>query len=379
MNISKSKLFFLSLLSVVTLGVFVSFFQQNAQKSKAAQETVNVTFAPKNGSFATGETQNLQITISVNNPQTKLSAFDLYFKTTGDVTIQDVDRPIPLNAQYEFDATEIVKDVQNGEAHVSYVIINPTEKLPPQVIIPVTFVGNSAGAGTITLDTSRSRISGYAPGNSFGFGTVDQGSYTFEGDAVPTPTGTTNGGGDGITLHMRIKFQGIVKKPADQYNHMDVEVTLAKDGVKGTPISIPFVAGDDAIWEGTGTVSGAEAGANYSVYVKGPKHLAKRVCDINPTEDAGGTYRCSTGAMQLNAGDNDLDFSGIYLLAGDLPEQDGSQNGIVDAYDTSYVRLSLGLTDEKTLKTGDLNLDGLVDSQDYSLVIASLNIKYDEL
>jgi hypothetical protein len=63
------------------------------------------------------------------------------------------------------------------------------------------------------------------------------------------------------------------------------------------------------------------------------------------------------------------------MMVGDLPDQ----NGVVDSYDTSYIKLNLGSTDARALQIADLNLDGIVDTQDYSLVIASLSIKYDDL
>ena len=71
---------------------------------------------------------------------------------------------------------------------------------------------------------------------------------------------------------------------------------------------------------------------------------------------------------------NNLDFSGIILLAGDLPIQDGS----VTAYDTSLVRNNLGKTDADAVSKADVNRDGKVDTQDYSLIIAALSVRNDE-
>ena len=75
-----------------------------------------------------------------------------------------------------------------------------------------------------------------------------------------------------------------------------------------------------------------------------------------------------------SAGDY-FDFTGIYLLVGDLPEQDG----IVNSYDISLVRNLIGKTDVASLRQADLNLDGAVNAQDYSLVIAALSVRQDEL
>ena len=152
-----------------------------------------------------------------------------------------------------------------------------------------------------------------------------------------------------------------------------------KTGYRSQPAYSTFTADANGIWSGTVNLTDVSAGSGYSLYIKGPKHLSKRICDPNPSETSPATYRCANGALTLQGGANTFDFSNVYLLSGDLPEQDSAQNGIVDAYDLSFVRLNLGSRDMKVLSIADLNLDGIIDSQDYSLVIASLNVKYDEL
>jgi hypothetical protein len=44
-------------------------------------------------------------------------------------------------------------------------------------------------------------------------------------------------------------------------------------------------------------------------------------------------------------------------LAGDLPVN-GTQDGVVDSLDTSYIRNNLGKTDPTVVSIADLNLDG---------------------
>lgn len=159
---------------------------------------------------------------------------------------------------------------------------------------------------------------------------------------------------------------------------MKVQVGVA--GPTGQPVfkTADFIAAADGEWSGTAAFD--TTGSNYKVYAKGPKHLQKKICDATPTEIVPGTYRCSTGNIILAVGTNNLDFSGIRLLVGDLPEQGTTgQNGIVDSFDLSFIRQNLGKTDPAVLAIGDLNFDGIIDTQDFSLVIASLNVKADEL
>lgn len=191
---------------------------------------------------------------------------------------------------------------------------------------------------------------------------------------TPTPTGQVNGT---IAMNLKLKFQGVLHQPPSGYNNLNVKVTLS-----GGPLgdatqsqSAGFISDQAGIW--TGNVSfNAPAGAGYKVLVKGPKHIQKRICVSNPTETYGGTYRCSDqGFIALQNGQNNLDFSKILQLVGDLPNQDG----VIDSYDIAYLRTNLGSSDPQVLSIADLNLDGIVDTQDYALLIASLTIKYDEI
>lgn len=217
-------------------------------------------------------------------------------------------------------------------------------------------------------------VANWAPDYPDTTGTFDDFSLT-----CPTvPTGTPGGGNTGgnTSLDLKLKFQGIVAQPA--INSMTARVKIGGCGLTAPTDyqSGTFISDANGVW--SGTVGGFDLPACtsgfYTVYVKGQFHVQKKVCDMIPTETAGGTYRCSDGKITLNPGANELDFSGVLQLVGDLPPQ----NGTVDAYDISLVRNCLGKTDETCLSNADVNRDGKVDTQDYSLIIASLSVKSDE-
>lgn len=199
---------------------------------------------------------------------------------------------------------------------------------------------------------------------------------TWSGGCPPTPT---PGKASPMTFNIKIKLQGIVKKPktADPLTVL-VKLDGATASFATQSKSVVFTVDDAGVWSGKADFSSVPTGGGYKVYIKAPKHIQKKICSNIPTEDKGGTYHCGDGAITLTAGENTLDFSKILQLAGDLPEANGKQNGIVDAYDTTFIRTNLGSTDATKLKTGDLNLDGINDTQDYSMVLQSLSIKYDE-
>ena len=193
---------------------------------------------------------------------------------------------------------------------------------------------------------------------------------------LPISPAITQPAGGGTTLSLKLSFQGITSQPASQYNSMAVKVTVAGGLLSSDQIETgTFTADANGIWSGNVYFSSAiPSGSGYRILVKGPKHIQKKICDQTPTETKPGTYHCGKGNISLSSSSNSLDFSGARLLAGDLPDQ----NGIVDSYDIAQIRNNLGSTDSTLLSEADVNLDGILDSQDFALLIASLSIKTDE-
>lgn len=373
---------------------------------------VNLLMNPASGTLPLGA-NSTTVTITTNDTvANKVSALELTFLATGSMQLTDV---VPISPPLPTAATStdtvvsanLIHDIQPGKARVSYIIQTPAgapapdANLPSTVTLKVLFTG-TAGSGSLAVDTAVSQVVGNITQNVYQYGTVNSGAYTFSASVTPSasptvsvtpsitpsvspgttitpsvsPTVTTSptGTAGNVTLDMKLKFQGILKQPKGGTT-MKVQVSVGKEGFNSQPQTGTFTVDTAGIWSGTVSFADVPAGNGYRVYVKGPRHLKKRVCTATPTETASGTYRCADGAISLKTGSNKLDMSGIYMLVGDLPAQDG----VVDSYDTAYIQLNLGSTDQSVLAIGDLNMDGIVDTQDWSLVIASLNVKYDEL
>jgi hypothetical protein len=189
------------------------------------------------------------------------------------------------------------------------------------------------------------------------------------GGVVPTvPPG--GGGLSAMKLQLAVRLQGILSKPVTSGGEVFV---LRLRGPTDLDTKITLTPDDQGVYRGSVDIQ-AKPGNTYRMYIKGPRHLQKKLCVNAPTESAIGSYRCGQAAVALVAGGNDFDLTRIVQLVGDLPSQDG----VVDSYDTSYIRQSIGSRDPVKLQVGDLNRDGIIDTQDMSLVIQSLNIKYDE-
>lgn len=105
------------------------------------------------------------------------------------------------------------------------------------------------------------------------------------------------------------------------------------------------------------------AASDYSIIIKGEKHLAKKFDGISIPRTTASPYI--------------IDLTRISLPPGDLPLQDGK----VDQNDLAkitglFTKLSQDLTDADK-KTADLNYDGSIDVADAFLVITNLG-GYDE-
>lgn len=215
-------------------------------------------------------------------------------------------------------------------------------------------------------------------------------------DLVPTPPGGGGGNGDypndipdrildltKANLKIKVRLQGIRNQTfSSQYRKAKFAVAL---GGGGMPNNTEFVYSDfhylgNGVFGGVATFNANQVKPNYNykLIVKGPKHLSRRLCTPNPS--GGAQYYCpeSAGAITLmGAGIQSFDFASVTLSPGDLPI-DGQQDGLVDSSDLAYLRERLGRKDADSVRVADLNFDGIVDSQDYSLIVNNLINNEDE-
>jgi len=193
---------------------------------------------------------------------------------------------------------------------------------------------------------------------------------------TPIPTEVSNGGSRGdVDLKLKVRFQGLTVQPAEEYRTMNAKVVLAaEDKSFREEKSVRFDVDGNGQWTGTYSAKNVPLGAQYAVFIKGSKHLMKKICETSPTESVAGTYKCSTGKINLKEGSQEMDLNKIILLVGDLPQQDG----IIDSLDLAFVRNNFGSKTNSTVARGDLNLDGIVDTQDMVLMLKALEFKYDE-
>lgn len=197
------------------------------------------------------------------------------------------------------------------------------------------------------------------------------------GDITTTPGGSGSGNGTDkpskVDVNFRVKLQGVTSQPKNS-SPVAIQLKLVEGNKVVNTKQIEFRPQADGAYVANTTYENIYPSKKYSLLIKGPKHIQKRVCVNSPSENISGTYRCKDSNITFKTGGNTLDFTNIILLSGDLP----LQNGIVDAVDIAYVRNNVGRNDPDIVARADINFDGVVDSQDYTLVINALAFKYDE-
>lgn len=200
--------------------------------------------------------------------------------------------------------------------------------------------------------------------------------------ARPSTAPTGAAGNTKVTI--RAKFNGIGANVTPVDNTIKAKVTFANPGL-ATPIEqevefTEYTRGENGIslYEASFNSATLPINTGYTVYIKGEQHLMKKICDQVPTETADGRYMCGKGNISIVAGDNLLDFTKIYQLAGDLPISN-VQSGFIDSVDVVFIRANFGSREVDKLEVGDLNKDGIIDTQDYALAIFALSFKYDEV
>lgn len=384
-------MFFLALLTTVFLWQYLN---QYLVGSKADASSITLSLIPSTFTFNNQEVKEFQLVAQFQNGSAseKIS----YFKARIDFPKDSLE--LPANEYVITTDSGLGRQIRvdgpvaaNGSGQVVIELgaatsgAGPATNSQPVTIAKIKFKGKTpSSTGAITIqgvkiyNNSEAEITQITKNNatfSVGTGGANPTATVTPGGPTLTPTPIVAAGN--AKLNLKLKFQGIVSQPAAALNKLNVKMKLLNTttGQETDYKTAEFIATDTAsekgVWSGN-TAFDVDVNAKYILYVKGPYHVQKKICVSTPTETAGGTYRCTKGDIGFVAGDNNLNLSGVLLLGGDLPDQDGS----ITAYDTSLIRNNLGKTDNDKC---DVNRDGRCDTQDHSLIIESLSVKNDEL
>jgi len=158
-----------------------------------------------------------------------------------------------------------------------------------------------------------------------------------------------------VKLKIKVRLAGVEQQRADQKMKIAIgrEETLLQELKE-----VSFSADSTGLYQSDLITlsSRITAGNDYWLKIKGPKHLQSRY-----------------DSLTFQKGENDLDLSQSPLLAGDLPQPQSGQDGVVNAFDAVLLVNCFSTPEDSTcLSQADLNLDGIINSLDMNLMNLTL-------
>jgi len=418
----KSSNFFGLRIGVVLVTMLVGAYLVNqfVYRSKAAADIATVTFVPRLHSVTKGETFTQSLQISAG--EKKLSGANLvleynpeYLEYLPQPATQMLGTTLPANYFTARLIEEATSSGNLGQVRVALVALKPDSELGSSVVIPLSFRAKKStnSKQTLVLNEPRCEIVGLTGVDS---------NHTFEIDSAAATAKYTIGGAiscsndsecganancsaqssclcknnfyncdnawengceatsacvasGSVSLKLSLKLQGINHTPSAT-NKIKVKLKLTNGSSKQELSEVELISSSEnnGVFSATVDFKQITPGPGFNLFVKAPKHIQKRYCVATPS--GGITYRCSKDEqIIITDGLNTLDLTGAPLLSGDLPLP---QDGILNSRDVVGLKNCIGKTDATCKNNGDLNYDGAVNGNDFSLLVESMGIKYDD-
>lgn len=163
---------------------------------------------------------------------------------------------------------------------------------------------------------------------------------------------------EGTLTKVKVKFKGINENKGEIKANLKLYLVWTADKKLLDLGKITFTGDEQGLYTGSFKLgSMAYDFQNYTLLIKGLKHIQHRFSNLTFTKN------------------QTLDLTSQPLEPGDLPLP---QNGKVDNDDFNYLWNHRGSANPDDLKTGDLNLDGVINMGDVSLLLDTLSVRYDE-
>lgn len=351
-KIRSTALVFLILLGLLPL-LLLAFFIRQGVKPKAETKPITIEFSPRLVNKNMGETFTLSV---YGQTPEAFSAVNLILSFDPEIIMPT--QISPNTDQFSDDLSPTLDKNPAGKLGLTLVARKPDETLPAGRIrlADVTFQAKNGGTTTIGVD-SESQIIGPAEESFTAFDpTVSQNSVVT----------IMLGSGDTPKVAFTMRFNGITTQNAPQTVRLRVQ-----DVVSGTFWDFPVRVVSDS--QGTYstqdwvTLSGVTARKPYAMFIKGQKHLQRRM-EVRRTLQVG------------DNNENSFDWTQKPLLPGDLPNptQTYAQDGVANALDASLILERLYKSNADSTIVADLNFDGIVNLNDYALFLATLSSKNDD-
>jgi len=409
------------ILTVLTIGLSALLVNRYVFQSKATLDPATVTFSPATKTISLNEI--VTQTVRINTGEKKVSAVDLvvnfnptYFEYQPQGEAGHIASTLPANYFTDL-VMEKIEPNAPTKLHLVLVSRKPDADLTNNIVVtlrfkairesstarrislnePLSMVVGTTGAiestdhafdinstqaiadiiigGTLTC-TADGHCGANASCNASSTCVCNAGSFNCDSswDNGCEATSACTAAGN-VSLNLSVKLQGVNRTPTAT-NKIKVKLNLTNGSSQQALSDVELVSSSENNGAFVGTVAFNQIvpGPGYTLFVKGPKHVQKRFCTASPT--GGVEYRCGANEqIVITEGTNTLNLSAVPLLAGDLPLP---QDGVLNSRDVLALKRCINKTDAECLNIGDINYDGAVRASDFSLVIESMGIKYDD-
>lgn len=229
----------------------------------------------------------------------------------------------------------------------------------------LAFKAKKEGRGTINREASYEIV-----GSRGQEGNIDR---TLELTSFLPAEVVVEAAGDWPKLNFKIKFGGTSYQVSGEAVTVDdipdqkVKVVVKKSDLRKEFKDVNVSFDDQAIGSGSVLLTGFAPGDGYAVLIKGPVHLSRRFCYDQQKE------HCWIGEerIALVIGDNNYDWSQLDLEPGDI-----NVDGLVDSTDFSMLKAAIGERGAGIKE--DINFNGSVTGQDIVIFLDTLSAKYEE-
>ncbi len=357
MNTSRRPLKFLFLfLLIIFLPILLlaSKFRQRLLPH-AALEKLEVTVDPLTATKNIGETLKLTVNVTTAKP---LSGANLVF--TFDRFQWNVVEVKGNTDKFSDDLSTSLIASGSGKILLSLVGRSAQTQLPrgPFRIGEITLQAAGAGTSSLAIDPATQIV-----------GPADNGTHTlFEAYQLHDPQLTVlAGAGDPPKISFTTRINGITTQGPSLTARLRV-LDPSSGSTRDFPVTL--VSDTGGVYKPTGgwvTLTGVMARKPYTLLLKGPKHLQRRM-ETRKT---------------LQVGDNTeniFNWTGTPLQPGDVPNPNlgNLQDGVANALDASLILERINSTDSSAASIADLNYDGVVNLNDFSLLISTLSTKNED-
>lgn len=423
---NKSINIVFGILMIVALigGVMLANQNQNTQRGAYFAGT-KMLIMPENITAKNGETLVAQLFVNTDN-NAKLSAVDTYvcYDKGLELDADSPDKQIVLNTDALKDLVDVTLENVGDKPCVRIIALAGASMKPSSLksgmirVANIRFKATEVASGKITILADKTKVGGYNPtagatDNSLKVGTVTGADYevtaggggtdkctsdsdcaeneyceTSSGICKAKNTPTDPASADDSYLKFKMSFYG-VRGDAQCADAEKLLLNVTVRGADGTSKTYNGIiatksgtSGDLGVYQVSMRLNGFKQRNGISVFLKGPKSLQVKYGVNNQTAHynvAGGELSGLTSSESTTPG---FDFTKYPLLSGDVTGQNGTQDGVVDGLDFSYIKSeSIKRTEVGAhgYMKADMNGNCKMESQDVANMMLSLSVKQGQL